>query len=83
MAPVCPQTKQPVSAEPSRALHQAVPVPTPLPTRRPPQGIQWLMADQQPGDSLFFHFSGHGSQQYDRNGDEEVGGAAKRKPGTS
>lgn len=37
------------------------------------RGIQWLMADQQPGDSLFFHFSGHGSQQYDRNGDEEDG----------
>lgn len=31
------------------------------------------MTDQQPGDSLFFHFSGHGSQQYDRNGDEEDG----------
>eukprot|EP00198_Chlamydomonas_reinhardtii_P007619 XP_001696956.1 type I metacaspase [Chlamydomonas reinhardtii] len=37
------------------------------------RGIQWLMTDQQPGDSLFFHFSGHGSQQYDRNGDEEDG----------
>ncbi|KXZ52917.1 hypothetical protein GPECTOR_8g295 [Gonium pectorale] len=37
------------------------------------RAIQWLMTDQQPGDSLFFHFSGHGSQQYDRNGDEEDG----------
>lgn len=22
------------------------------------RGIQWLMMDQRPGDSLFFHFSG-------------------------
>lgn len=34
------------------------------------RGIQWLMMDQRPGDSLFFHFSGHGSQQADRSGDE-------------
>lgn len=37
------------------------------------RGIQWMMTDQQPGDSLFFHFSGHGSQKYDQNGDEEDG----------
>ncbi|KAG2499084.1 hypothetical protein HYH03_003267 [Edaphochlamys debaryana] len=37
------------------------------------RGIQWLMTDQRPGDSLFFHFSGHGSQQVDRGGDEEDG----------
>ncbi|WIA30183.1 hypothetical protein OEZ86_000275 [Tetradesmus obliquus] len=34
------------------------------------RGIQWLMQDQRPGDSLFFHFSGHGSQQADTTGDE-------------
>jgi uncharacterized caspase-like protein len=34
------------------------------------RGIQWLMMDQRPGDSLFFHFSGHGSQQADTSGDE-------------
>eukprot|EP00879_Flechtneria_rotunda_P001214 GHRR01001361.1.p1 GENE.GHRR01001361.1~~GHRR01001361.1.p1 ORF type:complete len:431 (+),score=130.21 GHRR01001361.1:238-1530(+) len=34
------------------------------------RGIQWLMQDQRPGDSLFFHFSGHGSQQADWTGDE-------------
>eukprot|EP00775_Hariotina_reticulata_P010905 gene10905-11059_t len=34
------------------------------------RGIQWLMQDQRPGDSLFFHFSGHGSQQADFTGDE-------------
>lgn len=27
------------------------------------RAIQWLMSGQQPGHSLFFHFSGHGSQQ--------------------
>ncbi|EFJ51059.1 metacaspase type I [Volvox carteri f. nagariensis] len=37
------------------------------------RAVQWLMMDQRYGDSLFFHFSGHGSQQYDRNGDEEDG----------
>ncbi|PNH03319.1 Metacaspase-1 [Tetrabaena socialis] len=37
------------------------------------RSITWLMTDQRPGDSLFFHFSGHGSQQYDRNGDEADG----------
>ncbi len=54
------------------------------------QAVQWLMTDQRQGDSLFFHFSGHGSQQYDRNGDEEdgkdeticpTGGAAGQLPG--
>lgn len=34
------------------------------------RGLQWLMQDQRPGDSLFFHFSGHGSQTADRSGDE-------------
>ncbi|GAX74657.1 hypothetical protein CEUSTIGMA_g2105.t1 [Chlamydomonas eustigma] len=34
------------------------------------RGIQWLLADMQPGSSLVFHFSGHGSQQRCRTGDE-------------
>jgi hypothetical protein len=34
-----------------------------VPLHTPPQ-------DQRPGDSLFFHFSGHGSQQADYSGDE-------------
>ncbi|KAJ1516734.1 Ca(2+)-dependent cysteine protease [Coelomomyces lativittatus] len=33
--------------------------------------MQWLVAGAAPGDSLFFHFSGHGGQQRDFNGDEE------------
>jgi hypothetical protein len=37
------------------------------------RAIQWLTGDQQPGDSLFFHFSGHGSQQVDRTGQEADG----------
>lgn len=29
------------------------------------QGVQWLVAGAQPGDCLFFHYSGHGGQQED------------------
>uniref|UniRef100_A0A803P1M4 Metacaspase-1 n=1 Tax=Cannabis sativa TaxID=3483 RepID=A0A803P1M4_CANSA len=32
--------------------------------------LYWLVKGCQPGDSLVFHFSGHGSQQKDYNGDE-------------
>jgi uncharacterized caspase-like protein len=32
--------------------------------------LSWLVQGCQPGDSLVFHFSGHGSQQKDYNGDE-------------
>lgn len=34
------------------------------------QGIERLVADAVPGDVLYFHFSGHGSNVPDRNGDE-------------
>jgi len=34
---------------------------------------KWLVEDAQPGDSLFFHFSGHGEQIEDKNGDEVDG----------
>jgi hypothetical protein len=33
-------------------------------------GLAWLTTGASPGDSLVFHYSGHGSQVYDRNGDE-------------
>jgi hypothetical protein len=33
-------------------------------------GLDWLTAAASPGDSLVFHYSGHGSQVPDRNGDE-------------
>lgn len=35
--------------------------------------LRWLVQGAQPGDSLFFHFSGHGSQVVDTSGDEEDG----------
>ncbi|ORY90682.1 caspase domain-domain-containing protein [Leucosporidium creatinivorum] len=35
--------------------------------------MQWLVKDAEPNDSLFFHYSGHGGQVEDRNGDEEDG----------
>ncbi|KAI8922442.1 caspase domain-containing protein [Powellomyces hirtus] len=37
------------------------------------QAMQWLVAGAKAGDSLFFHFSGHGSQQTDKDGDESDG----------
>lgn len=37
------------------------------------QGMQWLVQGARPGDSLVFHYSGHGSQMLDTNGDEVDG----------
>ncbi|KAE8668266.1 hypothetical protein F3Y22_tig00112343pilonHSYRG00045 [Hibiscus syriacus] len=34
------------------------------------KGMRWLVYGCQPGDSLLFYFSGHGSQQEDYNSDE-------------
>eukprot|EP00995_Heteronema_vittatum_P005698 NODE_189_length_1669_cov_858.618519_g128_i0.p1 GENE.NODE_189_length_1669_cov_858.618519_g128_i0~~NODE_189_length_1669_cov_858.618519_g128_i0.p1 ORF type:complete len:448 (-),score=151.78 NODE_189_length_1669_cov_858.618519_g128_i0:324-1637(-) len=34
------------------------------------QGMRWLVQGARPGDSLFFHYSGHGSTQRDTSGDE-------------
>jgi len=36
-------------------------------------GLRWLAQGVQPGDCLFFHFSGHGAQQEDPNCMEEDG----------
>lgn len=33
----------------------------------------WLVQGSQPGDSLIFHYSGHGSRQRNYNGDEVDG----------
>jgi hypothetical protein len=45
-----------------------------LPTRNSIiAAMQWLVKDAQPGDSLFLHYSGHGGQQADQDGDEEDG----------
>lgn len=35
--------------------------------------IDWLVKDTKPGEKRFFHYSGHGSQQRDTNGDEADG----------
>eukprot|EP00923_Selenidium_pygospionis_P017325 GHVN01030425.1.p1 GENE.GHVN01030425.1~~GHVN01030425.1.p1 ORF type:complete len:456 (+),score=106.02 GHVN01030425.1:39-1370(+) len=37
------------------------------------ESIQWLVGTATVGDSLFFHFSGHGVRVPDENGDEEDG----------
>lgn len=37
------------------------------------RAMQWLVKDAQPDDSLFFHYSGHGGQTEDLDGDEESG----------
>ena len=50
--------------------------PNPLfhPTRQNmTNGMRWLASGNQAGDSLLFHFSGHGGFQADTNGDESDG----------
>jgi hypothetical protein len=37
------------------------------------RAMHWLVHDAKPHDSLFFHFSGHGGQTPDLDGDEEDG----------
>ncbi|GAW14710.1 hypothetical protein ANO14919_041130 [Xylariales sp. No.14919] len=37
------------------------------------RAMQWLVKDAQPNDSLFLHFSGHGGQTEDLDGDEDDG----------
>ncbi|KAJ4953676.1 hypothetical protein NE237_030508 [Protea cynaroides] len=45
-----------------------------IPTKRNIQmALQWLIRGCQPGDSLVFHYSGHGSQQPNFSGDEVDG----------
>jgi len=34
--------------------------------------LEWLVDGAEPGDTLIFHFSGHGSQIRNRNGDDEL-----------
>jgi hypothetical protein len=45
-----------------------------LPTRENIiHAMKWLVEDAQAGDSLFFHYSGHGTQVEDKDGDEVDG----------
>ncbi|KAJ2893075.1 hypothetical protein MKZ38_009071 [Zalerion maritima] len=37
------------------------------------EGMHWLVAGAQPGDSFVFHFSGHGTRVADYDGDEDDG----------
>lgn len=37
------------------------------------RAMQWLVANAQPNDALFLHYSGHGGQTEDLDGDEEDG----------
>lgn len=37
------------------------------------QAMQWLVRDARPNDSLWFHYSGHGGQTKDHDGDEGDG----------
>ncbi|SCU85057.1 LAMI_0C09978g1_1 [Lachancea mirantina] len=37
------------------------------------RAMQWLVRDAQPNDALFLHYSGHGGQTKDLDGDEEDG----------
>ena len=43
-------------------------------TRAIVAGLRWLVAGARNGDVLVFHYSGHGSQVVDRNGDERTDG---------
>ncbi|CAE6447138.1 unnamed protein product [Rhizoctonia solani] len=48
--------------------------PNQMPTRENIlKAMQWLVKDAQPNDSLFFHYSGHGGQTKDLDGDEGDG----------
>jgi len=48
--------------------------PLKIPTRKNMlNAMKWLVQGCRPGDSLFFHFSGHGSQKKDQDGDEVDG----------
>lgn len=45
-----------------------------LPTRaNMTDGFRWLLQDARDGDHLFVHYSGHGGQVKDRDGDEDDG----------
>eukprot|EP00045_Choanoeca_perplexa_P010980 m.114185 g.114185 ORF g.114185 m.114185 type:complete len:452 (-) comp15468_c0_seq3:103-1458(-) len=55
-------------------LTETNPNPVMHPTRKNIfKGISWLVKGASAGDKLFFHYSGHGGQKRDRDGDEADG----------
>ncbi|KAJ4827450.1 hypothetical protein Tsubulata_032969 [Turnera subulata] len=55
-------------------LTENEPNPSMIPTKENiRRALRWLVQGCQPGDSLLFHFSGHGSRQKDYNNDEVDG----------
>jgi metacaspase-1 len=55
-------------------LRDDSPDPVKQPTRHNMlRAMHWLVSDAQPNDSLFFHYSGHGGQTEDLDGDEDDG----------
>ncbi|KAF8581082.1 peptidase C14 [Ramaria rubella] len=55
-------------------LMDNTPDPRKIPTRANIiAAMQWLVRDARPNDSLFFHYSGHGGQTKDLDGDEDDG----------
>ena len=54
--------------------HSHIRIPTSMPTKANIlEGIRWMTSQARPGDTLFFHYSGHGGQQRDTSGDESDG----------
>ena len=57
-----------------RLLRDNAPTASLMPTRANIlRGIDWLVKGARPGDALFMHFSGHGTQQPDADGTEADG----------
>ncbi|OTB07654.1 hypothetical protein M426DRAFT_317960 [Hypoxylon sp. CI-4A] len=50
--------------------HDAIMIPTKANILR---AMEWLVANARPNDALFLHYSGHGGQTKDEDGDEEDG----------
>eukprot|EP01061_Rhynchopus_euleeides_P021411 TRINITY_DN34943_c0_g1_i1.p1 TRINITY_DN34943_c0_g1~~TRINITY_DN34943_c0_g1_i1.p1 ORF type:complete len:376 (+),score=167.63 TRINITY_DN34943_c0_g1_i1:43-1128(+) len=56
------------------APHQDIRLPTVHPSKQNIlDSFRWVASQARPGDTIFFHYSGHGGQQRDTSGDEEDG----------
>ena len=62
------------SPEDLRLLKDNAPTASLMPTRANIlRGVDWLVKGAKAGDALFFHFSGHGTQQKDEDANEADG----------